>query len=229
VKHSQFGNSRAEAWARLQPFSFFVFNASAARNSSPAKTSPSYSPTTPGVKFLQAEAGIRLFGPWLSAGVMTQDTLISGAPTVFAQGFASNRSGKGTATYATLRGTFLRDFTLDMFAVQWDEEAFYRPKTQVRSELRFRTQWLSRFPKGEFELNSALTHNYSSRTFFRTADASLSVDPPQHLDFLLEIRILRGVASYQLRNVTGYPYENLPGFFGQRALNIYGIRWEFWN
>ena len=229
LKHSQFGSSRAEAWARLQPFSFFAFNASAGKTSAPSKASPSYSPTAPDLNFLQAEAGIKLFGPWLSIGVLTQDSLNSGAPAVFGQGFVSNASGKGTGTYATLRGSFLSDFSVDMFAIQWDHETFYRPQTQVRSELRFRTQWLSRFPKGEFELNSALTHNYSSRTFFRTADTSLSVDPAQHLDFLLEIRILRGVASYQLRNVTAYSYENLPGFVAQRALNIYGIRWEFWN
>ncbi len=229
LKHSAFGTSRSEAWARLQPLSFVAFNASAARNTAPGKGSPSYSATTPDVNFLQAEAGVKLFGPWLSAGLMTQDTLVAGAPNVFKQGFAPNTSGKGTATYATLRGTFRRDFSVDVLALKWDAEAFYRPRTQVRSEFRFRTQLLSRFPKGEFELNSAITHSYNSRTFFRTLSASSSIDAAQHVDLLVEIRILRGVASYQLRNLTGNAYENLPGFFAQRALNLYGIRWEFWN
>jgi hypothetical protein len=229
VKRSVVGTSRAETWARFQPLSFLAFNLSAARNTPPDKRSPNYSPATPTFNFLQAEAGVRLFGPWLSAGIMTQDTLVAGAPAVFRQGFVGNASPSGKGTYGTLRGTFLHDFSVDLFAIKWDDEVFYRPKTQVRSELRFRTQWLSRFPKGEFELNSAITHNYSSRTFFRTATTSNSVDPAQHLDLLVEIRILRGIASYQLRNMTGYAYENLPGFVAQRALNLYGIRWEFWN
>jgi hypothetical protein len=160
---------------------------------------------------------------------MTQDTLVAGAPSVFRQGFVGNSSGKGTATYGSLRGTFLRDFSFDAYAVQWDKEVFYRPRTQARTELRFQTKWLSRFPKGEFEFNSSVTHNYSSRTFFRSLTTSSSVDAAQHIDLLVEIRILRGVATYQLRNVTGYAYQNLPGYFAQRALNIYGIRWEFWN
>ena len=229
VKRSGFGSSRAEGWARVQPFSFFALNASAARNAAPETGSPSYSPANPDFKFVQAEAGIRLFGPWLSAGVMTQDTLIAGAPAVFRQGYSPNASGKGTGTYVTLRGTFLRDFSLDAFTIKWDEEAFYRPRSQSRTELRFRTQWLSKFPKGEFEFNSAVTHFYNSKTFFRTSDISSSIDAAQHVDLLVEIRILRGVASYQLRNMTGYTYQNLPGFFAQKAVNLYGIRWEFWN
>lgn len=229
LKRSEFEASRVEGWARYQPLSFLALNASAARNSAPSNSSPSYSGSSPETRFLQAEAGVRLFGPWLSLGILTQDTLVTGAPTVFQQGFSGSTSGEGKATYATLRGSFLRDFSFDAFALQWDKEAFYRPRTQVRTELRYLSKWLSRFPKGEFELNTAVTHTYNSRTYFRRSATASSIDPAQHLDFLLEIKILRGVASYQLRNVTGYAYENLPGFIAQRALNIYGIRWEFWN
>lgn len=229
IKRSQIGSSRTEAWARYQPLSFLAFNASAARNAAPGTGSPSYSADNPDFSFLLAEAGVRLFGPWLSAGVMTQDTLVSGAPTVFGQGYSANSTGKGLGTYATLRGTLRRDISFDAYLVQWDEETFYRPQTQMRTELRYRSPWLSKFPKGEFEINSALTYHYNTRTFFRSGATALSIDAAQRLDFLLEIRILRGVASYQLRNLTGYAYENLPGFFAQRALNIYGIRWEFWN
>lgn len=229
IKQSGFSTSRAEAWGRFQPLSFIALNGSVARNTPPSRSSPSYSPAIPTYTFAQIEAGVRLFGPWLAAGVMTQDTLASAAPTIFGQGFSGNSSGQGNATYASLRGTFLRDFSLDAYAVRWDVESFYRPRTQSRTELRFRTNWRSRFPKGEFELNSAVTHNYRSATFFRMGSESLSVDAAQYLDLLVEIRIMRGVATYQLRNMTGYPYENLPGFFAQRAFNLYGIRWEFFN
>lgn len=229
VKQSAFSTSRAEAWARYQPLAFFAINGAVARNTPPERSSPSYSATTPTFNFAQVEAGLRLFGPWLAAGVMTQDTLISGPPKVFAQGFTASASGEGTATYASLRGNLIRGISLDAYAVRWDAEAFYRPRTQARTELRFRTKWLARFPKGEFELNTAVTHNYRSSMFFQTATQSVGIDAAQYLDLLLEIRIMRGVATYQLRNVTGYAYENFPGFFGQRALNLYGIRWEFFN
>ncbi len=46
---------------------------------------------------------------------------------------------------------------------------------------------------------------------------------------LLEIRILRGVATYQVRNMLSTPYQIVPDFFMPRAIGIYGLRWEFWN
>jgi hypothetical protein len=229
VKHSGFGTSRAEAWARAEPLSFFAVNASVARNTPPSTSSPSFSATTPTFNFVQAEAAIRLLNPWVAAGIMRQDTLIAAAPAIFAQGFSSNASGPETATYATVRGPLFRGLSIDSYLVNWPKEVFYRPRVQERSELRFRTNWISRFQRGEFELNSAVTHNYRSRVFFRRGTVSESVDAQQTVDLLLEIRILRGVASYQLRNMTGYSYENLPGFPATRAVNLYGIRWEFWN
>ena len=46
---------------------------------------------------------------------------------------------------------------------------------------------------------------------------------------LVEIRILKGVASYQVRNVFGKNFQIFPDFYMHRSVGVYGIRWEFWN
>jgi hypothetical protein len=45
----------------------------------------------------------------------------------------------------------------------------------------------------------------------------------------LEIRILRGVLNYQLRNALNRRYELVPGLRMPGAINFYGLRWEFAN
>ena len=46
---------------------------------------------------------------------------------------------------------------------------------------------------------------------------------------LLEIRIQKGTLWYQLRNALNREYELVPGFTMPRPINVYGVRWEFWN
>ena len=49
------------------------------------------------------------------------------------------------------------------------------------------------------------------------------------LHALVEIRLLRAVVTYNLRNALGLDYEQVPGYAMPRALGTYGVRWEFWN
>lgn len=46
---------------------------------------------------------------------------------------------------------------------------------------------------------------------------------------MAEIKILQGTLSWQLRNASGYPYYLVPGYQMPRQVNIYGLRWDFWN
>jgi len=40
---------------------------------------------------------------------------------------------------------------------------------------------------------------------------------------------MRAVLTYQQRNILGYLYQVVPGFEMPRVLQIYGVRWDFWN
>ena len=62
-----------------------------------------------------------------------------------------------------------------------------------------------------------------------TADGFRATEASNVVSALVEIRILRGVASYQVRNVFGENYQQFPDFFMPRSIGIYGLRWEFWN
>jgi hypothetical protein len=46
---------------------------------------------------------------------------------------------------------------------------------------------------------------------------------------LLEIRIQRGTLFYQYRNLTGGQYEQIRGITMPPAVQLYGMRWQFFN
>jgi hypothetical protein len=51
----------------------------------------------------------------------------------------------------------------------------------------------------------------------------------QVVSALLELRLQQGTLFYQYRNLTGGDYEQIPGITMPPAVQVYGIRWEFWN
>ncbi len=46
---------------------------------------------------------------------------------------------------------------------------------------------------------------------------------------LLEIKISSAVIFWQYRNPVGAIYSTYPGYVMPRLVNIYGMRWQFWN
>ena len=118
---------------------------------------------------------------------------------------------------------------------------------RARGEVGVQTNWLSRFPSGNFGFKSAFIDEYRSRIYLPTATDNDIVDPgsgivvvPQReqlvfaqptnvLTFQLEIRILTGTVTYQLRNALGRRYELVPGLRMPGPVSYYGVRWTFWN
>lgn len=175
------------------------------------------------------EAGIRLLNPWLIGGFVTRDTAVLAGPMIFDTAYKAVRIGRRQGLYAGLRGKLYKDINLDIVGTRWDSAGFYQPRYQARSEINLVTNWSSRFPSGNFGLKVAFVHDYRSRVLFPTASGNRIAVASGVMSGLLEIRILRGVASYQLRNIVGENYQLVPEFFMPRAINVYGIRWEFWN
>jgi hypothetical protein len=145
--------------------------------------------------------------------------------TVYTQRVAGKRSG----AFVALRGQVYRALVVDIVATHWDSVDVFRPSLQVRSELSLATSWLSRFPSGNFGLRAALIHDYRGEVKFPTAAGNRRTASSGVISGLVEIRILRGVASYRVTNIGYAAYQLVPDFYMPRTVSIYGLRWEFWN
>lgn len=214
-----------DATVRFQPLPFLALAGSIGR------TSPVSSADRPTTLAARAEIGVRLGRMWVAAGQLMRDTALLAAPIVFDTAFQAAADGRLTGTFATLRGKFFGDLGIDAVGVRWEREGFYRPKEQSRTQLYIDTQWRSAVPSGNLNIFAALTHEYRGRALFPMAAPALPLETPVYRTwgFLLEVRILRAVLSYQFRNVFGLQYQQVPGFMMPRQTNYYGVRWEFVN
>jgi hypothetical protein len=129
-----------------------------------------------------------------------------------------------------LRGPIWKAVGLNVVATKWDSVA-YLPKYQVRSELYASTSWLSRFPQGNFHVLASVAHEYRTRVSFPVVEDALVQTTPQYrvISTLFELRLYDAVISWQYRNILGAIYQRVPGFTAPRAINFYGVRWDFFN
>jgi hypothetical protein len=175
------------------------------------------------------EAGVRLINPWLIGGYITRDTAVLAPPAGIDTAYLPVAMGKRSGLYAGLRGKLFRDLNVDVIGMRWDSAGFYQPRYQARAEVFLNTRWLRRFPSGTFGLKLSAIHEYRSEVRFPTAEGFRETQPSSITSALVEIRILRGVATYQARNIFAKTWQITPDFFMHRTINIYGLRWEFWN
>ena len=217
---------RADIIARVTPLPFVAL-AGAYSFSEPFDSVALTAP--PAWKAARLEAGIRVVKPWLIAGFITRDTAVLVGPVMVDTAYKAVSIGKRKGLYAGVRGTLYKDLNVDVVGTQWDSAGYYQPRFQARSELNLTTRWLSRFPSGTFGLKVAVVYDYRDRVRFPTPVGDRVTPASGAVNGLLEIRIRNGVASYQVRNLTNASYQIFPDFIMPRTINIYGIRWEFWN
>jgi hypothetical protein len=234
---------RVEVAARLTPLSFISIVGTAGRSSERfsdwgTSVAPLRTDSTTYANFLRAEAAIRVFGLWLGGGVVRRDSLQLIPPRVFGPQYVAVESPSATGFTAKIDGRIYRALRANIVGIRWnDSAAFYQPRYQTRSEIYLATNWLSRFPSGNFGVLASLVHTYRSKTYFPisttaagvTTTSVTSVPDSRIYDFHLEIRIVSAILSYQFRNVRGDPYELVPGYLMPRLNQFYGVRWEFWN
>ncbi len=196
----------------------------------------------------RVEGAVRYGNLWISGGVVRRGAASLAAPAVYecVRGgagacAADDSTGHRPIAYAdpaatggvfAARGRFYKDLYLDAHGTVWQSGGAYRPQYQLRTEIGVRTNWVSRFPTGNFGLKFAVIDEYRGRTYFPTfADAvdPVFVAPWNAMTVQLEIRILSGTLSYQLRNALNRRFEVVPGFVMPGPINYYGLRWTFWN
>lgn len=219
------GYTNLEGGVRLQPLPFLAVSAvGGARRVDPLRSDQ------PDATTVRAEAGIRLFhGPWLSGGVIRRDTAVLAPPVVFDSAFRERPVGPVTGALAALRGPLGYGFFIDASGVSWQHPTAYLPKYQAHTEARFYTQWLSRFPSGNFSFSLSGILDYRSDVAFAEVGGDRVAGGSQVYTILAELRILRGVISFQRRNTTLLPYFQVPGFLMPRGVNVYGVRWYFFD
>jgi hypothetical protein len=220
-----FQRNRADAVARISPTPFFSATAALSRTSSTG----SGDRESPDVLLARFEGGVRLFGPWLIAGFMTRDTALLRPLRAIDTAYVPVFSGRRSGSYVGLRGTIIGALGADVVATQWASADAYRPKYQVRSEINVISNWLSRFPSGNFGIHAAIRHEYRGEVNFPVNAGVRTTASYTVFNGLLEIRILRAVVSYQIRNMAGLLYQVVPDFYMPRVINLYGVRWEFVN
>jgi hypothetical protein len=217
---------RADVTARITPLKFVSVAGSV------GKTSAVENSQAPPSLAYRGEVGLRIGRMWATGGVMSLDTTVVPAPIVYDTLYKPVTVGARRATFATLRGPIWKGVGLDVVALKWpkDVDSSYIPEYQVRSTLYAESSWLSRFPEGNFHILARITHEYRTEVQFPIADREFQ-QSSQYRTFssLLELRLYDAVISWQYRNVMGEIYQVIPGFLAPRAINYYGVRWDFFN
>jgi hypothetical protein len=191
------------------------------------------------------EVAARLGRLWLTGGRVLRDGGTLSEPRALARldsvRFAADplplrevvEAGRAQGTLVTARGRLFKDVFLDLHGLAWDAGGLYRPQYQLRGEVRLQTNWLRRFPSGNFGLTLAITDEYRSRTLFPVDSAGAigtrEAGAWNTLGALLEIRIQNAAVSYQVRNALDRRYQMVPGVDMPRPLSFYGARWYFFN
>jgi hypothetical protein len=181
-------------------------------------------------RFLRAEAGVRLRDVWLSGGLLRRDSTLLEAPLIFRSNTPAVMDSSAEALFATVRGRLWKAVYVDAHATQWsDSGSFYRPKYQTRAELYVSTSMLNRFPSGNFHILASAVHEYQSSSLWPDAGGTIRLLGYRTISTLIQVRILEAEVFWNLRNILGERYQQVPGYILPRITNIYGVRWEFWN
>jgi len=187
----------------------------------------------PAVQTARVEAGVRFRDRWIVGGLITRSAARVLPPIVFDTSMRIVDVKAATGATLAIRGPVWRGWSIDIDGVSWNDAASYRPQRQLRSRLWFESSFLGRFPRGNFHLQAAVQHEYETVNYIPKGTdpfGQFSVKGGYSIySSLLEIRISSAVITWQYRNMAGTPYEKVPGYLMPRLVNIYGVRWEFWN
>lgn len=226
--------SSVEAAARLTPLPFLsLAGALTRRHGGPAGDNNP-------VNSARGEADVRLGRLWLGGGVMLRDGITVPGLAVYDPNYVAAHDDRATGAFLTARGRVWKDVGIDGYFVRWQNPGLYLPQSQSREEVYLQTNWLSRFPTGNFGFLLSIAHQYRQPTFFATSQLpgtnspgvllSSSGQVSHSLTAHLEIRILDAIVFGEQRyGIRPLARDEVPGFTFPVRINFYGVRWQFWN
>jgi hypothetical protein len=219
---------RADLSARLTPLSWMVLGVALHQRRPGAATG------RPGTTVRRADVLVRHRGVWLGGGVVQAEPDAAGGLAILSADPAVLEAPSTTGLLFSAQGRLYKDLQLEVQGTRWGTPQYGRSRTQVRAELALVSDWRSRFPKGEFSVNARLAYDLRDPVPFYYGQSggeavTRVTERAQVVTGLLELRLQRGTLFYQYRNLTGGDYEQIPGITMPPAVQMYGIRWEFWN
>ena len=215
--------ARQDLSARIAPLGFLRAGASVARRDDGREGGLS------GFDW-RAEGAVRLATLWLGGGLMRRDAALLRPPAIFNRATAATVDPAATGAFAAVQGVLWGPLQVDLLGERWqDIGRAYRPQFSTRADVFVRSNFLQRFPTGNFGLHARMRHEYRSATYFPTAAGVEQAPGHRIISSLLEIRILDATLTYQFRNMLGTRVRMVPGFELPRQTQLYGVRWTFWN
>ena len=215
-----------EASLRLSPLRWFALTATVARRASNG-------PDVPDAFTGRAEAGLRVGRLWITGGGIARDTSTIVAPpivydTAYGPAFDIDRP---TGIFGTARGRVFKSVYVDAFFINWSKAGAYRPQLQSRSDIYVKTNWLNRFPSGNFGFLGSVGYESRGRVIFPRRDGGFDVSSLYRaINAHLEIRIVNATVFFrQTAHINPVRPDLVPGFLLRRQTAIYGVRWQFWN
>ncbi len=221
---------RVDLSARAQPFSWLILTGAQSTRTPDSATGRD------GGSTLRAEAAFRVGRLWLGGGVIRDGATNFASPVILGTPAALLPSVSAQGVLVSATGRLYKDVRVDVQAIQWDGSQYNRPELHVRTEIALISDWRRRFPRGEFSINARIWHELRNGVPFFYGNATGTGAPDVRITEranvvigLLELRIQRATLFYQYRNLTGGAYEQIRGITMPPAVQMYGVRWEFWN
>lgn len=225
------GLTRIEGGARLTPLPFISVLGYVGQRTSFGTPALGFL-AQPSSRTARLEGGLRVLpaGLWVTGGMVTRDTALLVPSSLWDTAFVARSVGRQTGTMLGIHGTILGALSMNASGTHWQNVAPYTPQTEAHADLRFYTEWLARFPSGNFSFLFQPGLDYRSAAAFPETDGTDRIAASSRVvSLLVELRILRGVLSFQRRNVLGLIYDQVPGYLMPRPVNVYGVRWYFFN
>lgn len=178
----------------------------------------------------RVEAAGRLYGRWIGVGAVQRSSArILGLP-VFDARFVGVDTASATGLEASISGKLWGPFSLEWRGIRWADRGPYAPAVESHTELRLAPNLLKRIPRGTFSLVAGLTHDYRGAMVAPSSDGTpQEVQGAGWISGYLEMRLGSARIFWYNRNAAGKVYETVPGYLMPRLVQLYGVRWEFWN
>ncbi len=217
--------SRADALATLTPFPWLevalahsIHTPDDSAFGGPARTSS------------RAEVAARVYGRWIGVGaVQRSSALVMGMP-VFDSLFVPTNIAPSTGIEASFAGQVWGPYSFEWRGIRWAKEAFYRPQVESHAELRVTSNFTRQIKRGTFGLTAGLTHDYRGAVEMPADPGQVSrAEGAGWVGGYLELRLGSARIFWYNRNAVGKVFETVPGYLMPRLVQLYGVRWEFWN
>ena len=225
------GLTRLEGGARITPLPFISLLGYVGQRTSFGTPALGFL-AQPSSRTARFEGGLRVLpiGLWVTGGVVTRDTALLVPSSLWDTAFVSRAVGRQTGTMIGLHGPIAGGLSVNASGTHWQKLAPYTPQNEAHADLRFYTEWLSRFPNRNFSFLFQPGLDYrSAAPFPQTNGTDRYTIPSRVISLLVELRILRAEISFQRRNVAGLIYDQVPGYLMPHPINVYGVRWYFFN